>query len=67
MAFFLSKSHRPSFLLFLSCFRTSQMGFEQVFDNPTFKHIDALRKQIKSLFDYLLRQRFWTYTMLSKS
>ena len=25
------------------------MGFEQVFDNLTFKHIDALRKQIQSL------------------
>ena len=26
------KSHRPSFLLFLNCFKANQMGFEQVFD-----------------------------------
>ena len=25
------------------------MGLEQVFDNLTFKHMDALRKQIQSL------------------
>ena len=30
------------------------MGFEQVFDNLTFKHIDALRKQIQSLVDTVL-------------
>ena len=30
------------------------MGFEQVFDNLTFKLMDALRKQIQSLVDYSL-------------
>ena len=30
------------------------MEFEQVFDNLTFKHTDAQRKQIQSLFDYVL-------------
>ena len=37
---FLVKSHWPSFLLFLNCFRVNQMGFEQVFDNITLKHMD---------------------------
>ena len=35
------------------------MGFEQVFDSLTFKHMDALRKQIQSLVDYVLNHRFW--------
>ena len=32
------------------------MGFKQVFDNLTVKHMDALRKQIQSLVDYVLNQ-----------
>ena len=40
------------------------MGFEQVFDNLTFKHMDALlRKQIHYLVDYVLSHRFWAYTV----
>ena len=39
------------------------MGFKQVFDNLTVKHIDALRKQIQSLADYVLDHCFWTYAM----
>ena len=35
------------------------MGSEQVFDNLTFKHMDALRKQIQSIFDYVLNNCFW--------
>ena len=42
------------------------MGFEQVFDNLTFKHMDALVKQIQSLVDYVLNHCFWSYAMLSK-
>ena len=42
------------------------MGSGQVFDNLTFKHIDALRKQIQSLVDYALSHCFWTHAMLSK-
>ena len=38
------KSHRPSFLLFLYSFKANQMGFDQVFDNLTFKQMDAARK-----------------------
>ena len=34
------------------------MGIEQVFDNLTFKHMDALRKQIQSLVDYVLNHCF---------
>ena len=30
------------------------MGSEQVFDNLTFKHMDAVRKQIQSLIYYVL-------------
>ena len=40
------------------------MGFKQVFDNLTVKHIDALRKKIQSLADYVLNLCFWTYAML---
>ena len=39
------------------------MGFEQVFDKQTVKHMDALRKQIQILVDYVLNHCFWTYTM----
>ena len=42
------------------------MGFEQVFENLTFEHMDALRKLIQSLIDYVLNYCFWTYAMLSK-
>ena len=42
------------------------MGFEQVFDDLTFKHMDALRKQSQSLVDYVLNHCVWTYAMLSK-
>ena len=42
------------------------MGFEKVFDDQTFKHMDALRKRIQSLVDYVLNHYFWTYGMLSK-
>ena len=40
------------------------MGFKQVFENITVKHMDALRKQIQSLADFVLNQYFWTYAML---
>ena len=42
------------------------MGFEQVFDKLTFKHMDALRQQIQSLVDYVLNHCFWTYAVLRK-
>ena len=42
------------------------MGFEQLFDNLTFMHMDALRKQIQSLVDYVLSNCFWTHSVLSK-
>ena len=42
------------------------MRFEQVFDNLTFKHMEALGKQIQSLFDYVLKHCFWILAMLSK-
>ena len=63
---FLEKNLIPSFLLFLYCFRANQMRFEQVFGNLTFKHMDALGKQIQSLVDYVLNHCFWTYAMLGK-
>ena len=37
---------------------TNQIGFEKVFDYLTFKHMDTLRKQIQSLFDYILNHWF---------
>ena len=40
------------------------MGFKQVFDNLSVKHMDALRKQIQSLADYALNHCFWTYAVL---
>ena len=60
---FLVKLHRPSFLLFLNRFKANQVGFKQVFDNLAVKHIDALRKQIQSLADYVLNHCFWTDAM----
>ena len=39
-------------------------GIQQVFDNLTVKHMDALRKQIQSLTDFVLNHCFWTYAML---
>ena len=42
------------------------MGFKQVFDNLTVKHMDALRKQIQSLADYVLNHWFRAYAMLRK-
>ena len=41
---FLVNFHRPSFLLFLNRFRANQMGFEQVLDNLTFKHIGCFEE-----------------------
>ena len=40
------------------------MEFKHVFDNLTVKHMDALRKQIQSLADFVLNHSFWTYAML---
>ena len=34
------------------------MGFKQVFDNLTVKHMDTLRKQIQSLADYVFEPLF---------
>ena len=34
------------------------MGFKQVFDNLTVKHMDALRNQIQPLIDYVLNHCF---------
>ena len=34
------------------------MGFKQVFDNLTVKHMDAWRKQIQSLTDFVLNHCF---------
>ena len=42
------------------------MGFEQVFDNLTLELMDASKKQIQSLVDYVLNRCFSTYAMLSK-
>ena len=42
------------------------MESEQAFDNLTFMHMDASRKQIQSLVDYVLNHSFSTYVMLSK-
>ena len=58
---FLVKTLRPSFLLFLNCFKANQMGFEQVFDNLTLELMDAFKKQIQSLVDYVLNHCFSTY------
>ena len=34
------------------------MGFKHVFDNLTVKHMDALRKQIQSIADFVLKVNF---------
>ena len=56
---FLVEIARPSFLLLLNCSTANQMGFEQVFDNLTSNHMDALRKQIQSCVDYVLNPLFF--------
>ena len=63
MAFLVKEAHRPSFLCYFSIFRANQIGFEKVFDNLTFKHMGALRKQIQSLVDYVLNHCFWTFVV----
>ena len=40
--------------------------YSRVFDNLTVKYMDALRKQIQSLADFVLNHCFWTYAMLRK-
>ena len=40
------------------------MGFKHVFDNLTVKHMDALRKKIQFLADFVLNHCFWTYVIL---
>ena len=40
------------------------MVFKQVFDNLTVTHMDALRKQIQYLADFVLNHCFWTHAML---
>ena len=42
------------------------MGFEQVCDNLAVKHMDALRKQIQSVVNYVLKHCFQTSEMLRK-
>ena len=42
------------------------MGFEQVFDDLTFKGMDALSKQIQSLIDYVWSYCFWIHAMVAK-
>ena len=36
------------------CFRANQIGFEEIFDNLTFKPIHDTTKKIRSLVDYVL-------------
>ena len=45
-------------------FQGQPNGIQHVFDNLTVKHMDALRRQIQSLLDYVLNDCFWTYAML---
>ena len=42
------------------------MGLEKIFHDLIFKYVDALRKMIQSLFDYVLTYCFWIYAVLSK-
>ena len=41
------------------------MGFKQVFDSLTVKHMDALRKQIQSLADFVLMSGTFLWKMTS--
>ena len=42
------------------------MGFGQVFDNLTFKHMTPLRNKIHSVADHILNYCFWLRAILSK-
>ena len=65
MAFFV-KISSTIFSAILNCFRANQIECEQMFDKLTLKDMDALKKQIQPLVDYVLSHCFWTYAMLSK-
>ena len=43
--------------MFLVYFGANQKEFEKVFDNLTFKRMDALREMIQSFVDYVPNQR----------
>ena len=44
----------------LSCFKASHIELKLVFNNLTFQHMDALRKQIQSPVENVLNHSFWT-------
>ena len=45
-------------------FQGEPSGIQTGIPNLTVKHMDALRKQIQSLADFVLNHCFWTYGML---
>ena len=55
------------FLLFLICFRAKQLRFEKILSiYLTFKSMNALRKMIQSLVDYVLNNCFWILAVFNK-
>ena len=63
---FWHKSYEPLLLLFHDCFRTNQMGCEQMFDNLTLERMDASMKQIQYLFDHVSNCRSWIHERFSR-
>ena len=61
---FLVKVPRAIVSVISQLFQGEPNGIQTGFDNLTVEHMDALRKQIQSLVDYVLNQCFWTYRML---
>ena len=62
----LMSSEQGYLVLLLNSFRANQLEFGQVFDNLTFKHMDALKERIQPLVDYVLNYCFWIQAILSK-
>ena len=44
-------------------FQSKTIEIEKTLDNPTFKRMDALRKMIQSLVDYVLNSYFCTHAI----
>ena len=61
---FLVKAPQAIVSVISQLFLWNQVGFKQVFNNLTVKHMDVLRKQIQSLADCVLNHCFWAYSIL---
>ena len=50
----------------LICLRANQIQSKETFNNVALRHMDALRKMLQSLINYVLSNCFWIYANLSR-